>query len=96
MFQSRRLPMALEDELSLLPERGPGQSKLGVYQLKLHMAEETWGALNTPCINFSTFMRNLGWLWKSWVSKLYSLLTWRHITLFSLLLQESFLLRPQL
>jgi hypothetical protein len=34
------------------------------------------GALNNPHVSLSSLMRNLGWPWKCWVSKFYSLLTW--------------------
>jgi hypothetical protein len=45
------------------------------------MTEEAWGALNSPHISSSSLMRNLGWPWKSWVNKFYSLLMQWCITL---------------
>jgi hypothetical protein len=65
------------------PREGHDQLKLWVYLLKLHMTEEAWGALNSPHLSLSSLMRKLGWLWKSWVNKFYSLFIWLHITLFS-------------
>jgi hypothetical protein len=76
------------------PREGPRQSKFWVYQLKPQMTEEVWGTLNSPSISLLSFMRKLRWPWKSSVSKFYSLLIQGHITLFSLLLQESLPLRP--
>jgi hypothetical protein len=77
----------------LTPREEPGQSRLWVYQLKLHVTEEAQGDLNCPHISLSSVMRNLRGPWKSWVSKFYFLLTQRHIILFSLLLQEGLPLR---
>jgi hypothetical protein len=68
------------------PREGPGQPKLWVYWLKPCMTEEAQGTLNSPCISWSSLVRNLRWPWKSWLNKFYSLLRQEHFTLFFLLL----------